>query len=152
MNLDQYPIISDGSYLTYKFDSIGPKGIIRKAVQYTPVRSIGKNIYNLSFGDMNKINGEIDDKVVSNNRDTEKIIVTVGFTSLLFVNHFPNAEILIVGSTNSRTRLYQMAINQNIIEIDKFFDLRGFRNGNWEKFKAGVNFEAFLVTKKLNIL
>ena len=135
MNLDQYPIISDSSHLNYKFESIGPKGIIKKVVQYRPVRSIRKNLYNLSFGDLNKINGEIDDKVVSNNRDTEKIIVTVGFTFLLFVNHFPNAEILIVGSTNSRTRLYQMAINQNIIEIDKFFDLRGFRNGNGKNLK-----------------
>jgi uncharacterized protein involved in outer membrane biogenesis len=152
MNLDQYPIISDSSHLNYKFESIGHKGIIKKAVKYTAVTSIGKNIYNLSFGDLNKISGEIDDTVVSNNNDTNKILLTVGLTSLLFANHFPNAEILIVGSTISRTRLYQMAINQNVIEIGKFFDLKGFRNGNWGKFKAGINFEAFLVTKKLNNL
>lgn len=152
MNLDQYPIASDNSHLTYKFDSIGPKGIIKKAVQYTPVRNIGKNVYNLAFGDLNKISGEIDDTVVSNNNDTKKIMFTVGLTSLQFVNHFPNAEILIVGSTISRTRLYQMIFNQNIIEIEKIFDLQGFRNGYWEKFKTGINFEAFLVKKKLNNL
>jgi hypothetical protein len=42
----------------YKFESIGPKGIIKKIVQYTPVRGIGKDLYNLSFGDWNKINEE----------------------------------------------------------------------------------------------
>jgi uncharacterized protein involved in outer membrane biogenesis len=152
MHLDQYPIISDDSRLVYKFESVGPKGVIRKAVQYTPVRNIGKNVYNLAFGDLNKKNGKIDDTAVSNNNDTKKILITVGSTSLQFVNHFPDAEILIVGSTIARTRLYQMAINQNIIEIEKIFDLRGLKNGNWQHFKVGINFEAFLVKKKLNNL
>jgi hypothetical protein len=152
MHLDQYSITSDISNLTYKFDSIGPKGIIKKIVQFKAVKSMGINVYNLAFGDLNEISGEIDDIIVSNNNDTKKILFTVGTTSLQFINHFPNAKILIVGSTISRTRLYQMVINQNIVEIDKLFDLRGFRNGNWEKFTSGINFEAFLVKKKLNNL
>jgi hypothetical protein len=85
---------------------------------------------------------------VSNNNDTNKILFTVGHTVLEFVSHFPNTNILIAGSTNSRTRLYQMAINQNIKEIDKLFDIDALKNGHWEKFKAGKNFEAFLVKRK----
>jgi hypothetical protein len=44
--------------------------------------------------------------------------------------------------------LYQMAINQNIQEIDKYFDIQGFRNGDWRKFEKGLNFEGFLIKKK----
>jgi hypothetical protein len=152
MNLDQYPIVSDSSNLTYKFDSIGPNGIIRKVVSYRRINSLSKNYYNLSFGDWDKINGKVNDTIVSNNNDTKKILFTVGLTALQFVNHFPTAEVFIEGSTISRTRLYQMTIRQHFIEIDKLFDLRGLRNGKWEKFKPGINFEAFLLKKKFNNL
>jgi hypothetical protein len=152
MNFDHYPISFDNSHIKYEFESIGPKGIIRKVVQYQQVRNISKNFYNLSFGDLDEESGLPDDFVVSNNNDTKKILFTVGSTALQFINHFPDAEILIIGSTISRTRLYQMAINQHIVEIDKIFDLKGFENGHWERFKKGTNFEAFLVKKKLNNL
>ena len=152
MNLDQYPIASDSSNLTYKFDSIGPKGIIRKVVSYRRINPLNKNYYNLSFGDWDKINGKVNDTIVSNNNDTKKILFTVGLTALQFVNHFPMAEVFIEGSTISRTRLYQMAIRQYFLEIDKLFDLKGLRNGKWEKFKTGINFEAFLLKKKFNNL
>ena len=143
MNLDQYAIASDSSNLTYKFDSIGPKGIIRKVVSYRIINHKYKSYYNLSFGDWDKTNGKVNDSIVSNNSDTKKILLTVGLTALQFVNHFPNAEVFTEGSTISRTRLYQMAIRQHFIEIDKLFDLKGFRNGKWEIFKTGINFEPF---------
>ena len=149
MNLEQYSIISDSSHLSYKFESVGPKGIIRKVVRYTLIKDLFENYYNLSFGDWDEITGRIDDNIISNNNDTKKVLLTVAFTALQFVNHFPEAEILIVGSTKSRTRLYQMAINENIIEIDKLFELQGFRNGDLEKFKTGINFDAFLIKKKI---
>jgi hypothetical protein len=152
MHLEQYPIISDIWNLTYKFDSIGPKGVIRKVVSYRRFNLQNKNYYNLSFGDWDKINGKIDDTIISNNGDTNKILLTVGLTALQFVNHFPNAEVFIEGSTISRTRLYQMTIRQYFMEIDKLFDLQGFRNGHWEIFKTGINFEAFLLKKKFNNL
>jgi len=152
MNIDQYPITSDSSNLTHKFDSIGPKGIIRKVVLYRRIIPKYKNYYNLSFGDWDKINGKINDIVVSNNNDSNKILLTVGMTTLQFVNNFPNAEVFIKGSTVSRTRLYQMAISKYGAEIDKLFDIKGFRNGHWEIFKKGINFEAFLVKKKSNNL
>src|SRR5450755_286296 len=120
MDIERYSIQFDSSYLLYKFQSIGPKGIIEKVVQYEK--------------------GRINDLIVSNNNDTYKILSTIGQTILQFVSHFPNANILIVGSTNSRTRLYQMAINQNIKEIDELFDVDALKNDHWEKFKAGKNF------------
>jgi hypothetical protein len=38
-----------------------------------------------------------------------------------------------------------MVIAQNIREIDKQFGIQGFKNGIWEDFKNGINYEAFLV-------
>jgi hypothetical protein len=77
-----------------------------------------------------------------------KVLTTVVMAVLQFMNHFPEANVIIIGFTNSRTRLYQMFITRNISEIDKYFGIQGFRNGNWDKFKTGTNFEAFLITKK----
>jgi len=48
----------------------------------------------------------------------------------------------------ARTRLYQMAIAQNFEEIDKLFEIEGFINGQWGKFKTGINFEGFLISLK----
>jgi hypothetical protein len=43
-----------------------------------------------------------------------------------------------------------MSIVQNLQEINKRFDILGLRNGHWENFKIGINFEAFLAKKKIN--
>ena len=152
MNLDQYPIASDNSHLIYKFESIGPKGIIKKIVQYTPVRSIGKNIYNLSFGDLNEFNGEPDDTVVSNNNDADRILLTVGRSALEFSAQFPHARILVIGSTRSRTRLYQMTLRKHFEDVDKLFDIQEYIEYEWREFESGINYEAFLFMKKSNKL
>jgi hypothetical protein len=152
MDSEQYSIIADSSHLSYKFKSIGPKGVIKKKVLYRKLNPIYKNYYNLSFGDWDEKSGSIDGIAISNNNDTKKVLFTVALTILEFVRHFPNSTVLIVGSTNSRTRLYQIAISQNYKEIEKLFEIYGFRNAEWGKFKSGINFEAFLIKTKVNNL
>jgi hypothetical protein len=152
MNLDHYPIATDSLNFTYMFDSIGPNGIIRKVVSYRRITPLDFNYYNFSFGDWDKITGKVNDISISNINDTKKILLTVGLTTLQFVNHYPNAKVFIEGSTMSRTRLYQMSITQYFDEIDKLFDLEGCTNGNWEKYQTGINFEAILIKKKPNYL
>ena len=147
MKSEKYETLYDNSNNLYEFLSIGPKGIIKKVIQFEKINGINKNIYNLTLGDLNEI-GRINDLVVSNNNDTAKVLYTVAFTILEFANRFPNASVLIEGSTNSRTRLYQMAIGKNVEEINKFFDIKGLKNGYWENFKPGINFEAFLIKYK----
>jgi hypothetical protein len=119
MNVEHYSIQSDSSFLIYKFQSIGPKGTIRKIVQFQKIENIAENIYNLLFGDWDIRNG---------------------------------AKILIVGSTKTRTRLYQMAIAQNLITINKHFDIQGLVDDHWENFRSGINFDAFLAKAKENNL
>jgi hypothetical protein len=152
MNIEQYSIISDNSHLFYEFQSIGPKGIINKAVLYSKIKDLNGNFYNLSFGDWDVISGRLDDKIISNNNDTKKVLNTVAFTALQFGHYFPEAYIIIVGSTDPRTRLYQMAIGRNITEIAILFEILGLKNGRFIKFSMGINFEAFLVKNKLNKL
>jgi hypothetical protein len=145
MNIEQYSLQSDSSHLTYRFESIGPRGVIKKLVYYRKLKSLKGNYYNLSFGDKDEITGILNDLVISNNYDTSKVLFTVAQTVLLFVKHYPNANILIIGSTKSRTRLYQMTIAQNISEINKQFEIQGLKNGNWEDFRKGINFDSFLI-------
>ncbi len=145
MNIKQYSLLSDSLHLAYKFESVGPRGIIKKLVSFRKIKSLKGNYYNLSFGDWEEINGDLNDLVISNNKDTAKVLFTVYQTVLEFSKHYPRANILIIGSTRSRTRLYQMIIAQNIGEIDKQFGIQGLKNGIWEEFKNGINYEAFLV-------
>jgi hypothetical protein len=148
MNIEHYFITSDSSHFLYKFQSIGPKGIINKVVFFSKINHPYKNYYNLSFGDWDDINNGINDCITSNNNDTKKVLFTVAITTKLFMTRFPDATILIEGSTKSRTRLYQMSIIQNLQEIEKYFEILGLRNGKWRKFKTGINFDAFLVKRK----
>jgi hypothetical protein len=148
MNIVPYSLHADRSQLSFKFESVGPKGIIKKFIFYRKINMINENTYNLSFGDWNEKSGNIDDQSVSNNNETERVLFTVALTALQFVTHNPDANILIVGSTSSRTRLYQMVIAQNRTEIHKHFEIQGLKNGYWEDFKTGINFEAFLVKGK----
>jgi hypothetical protein len=145
MNIEQYSIISDSSNLSYTFQSLGPKGIINKIVLYRKINAIIENFYILTLGDWDEKSSNIDDLVITDNKDTEKILFAVAHTALLFVNHFPDANILIVGSTRSRTRLYQMTIAHYINEIEKHFDVQGLRNGHLENFRPGIDFDGFMV-------
>ncbi len=75
MKLDKYELKSGEQLEVFEFVSIGQKGKIPKIVQYTPTNY--KDLYNLGFGDKNIETGEIDDSVISNNGDSEKVLATL---------------------------------------------------------------------------
>lgn len=129
----------------YEFYSEGPRGRIKKVVLYT---EIGKNLFNLGFGDWNEERQELDDSSRSNNNDRDKVLATVAFTTLDFIGKHPNANIFVEGSTSARTRLYQMGISYNFLEINDTFEIKGFVKEDWEVFQNGRNYEAFLIIKK----
>src|SRR5690554_1018587 len=64
-------------------------------------------------------NREIDDKTVSNNGDSEKVLATVVATVYAFSDKYPDSWIFATGSTKARTRLYRMGITRYIDEIKK---------------------------------
>ena len=146
MKLPKYPLSKSDDMTAFEFVSEGPKGHIDKLVLYQPTNL--RNIYNLVFGDVDHITGNIDDRVVSNNKDSEKILASVASTVYFFTDNFPDALIYVTGSTKSRTRLYRMGITKFLSEIEKDFDILGERNESWEKFRKDIEYESFLVRRK----
>jgi len=139
MNLDRYTIIFDKEHESYGFVSEGPKGLIKKIVAYRRFVNWHDNIYNLGFGDWDEKNQGINDFVRSNNNDRDKILVTVAATVLDFTERNPGAIIYAEGTTPSRTRLYQMGISANRIEINDLFNIYGYWQGGWKPFQSGHN-------------
>lgn len=146
MLLDRYEYSSERLALFYEFISEGPKGRIRKIVEYTPTTI--ENVYNLAFGDYDDTIGGINDKIITNNGDSQKILATVASTVYAFTGKYSEAEIYATGSTAARTRLYRMGLTHNLIEISKDFFVFGLRDKLWEQFWVGEDYEAFFVTGK----
>jgi len=132
--------------MTFEFISEGPKGLIHKLVRYQLTNL--KGIYNLAFGDKDLTTGEIDDTVISNNEDSEKVLATVVATVYAFTEKYPDTWIYATGSTKSRTRLYRMGITRFLSEVYEDFEVLGERNGDWEAFQRDVEYESFLVRRK----
>jgi len=148
MNRERYIFSSSWNYTDYFFDSIGPKGRIRKVVRYSSYVVNDETLYNLGFGDLNKETGEIDDLVISDNEDRDKVLATVAGTVLEFMKYYPESIITAFGSTLSRTRLYQIAIQANFEDISQYMIIRGYKNGEWHDFKQNVNYEGFLALNR----
>ncbi|HEY4109725.1 DUF6934 family protein, partial [Puia sp.] len=150
MEWERYSIEEDADSRTYEFCSDGPNGRIRKAVRFQRARKLGPNAYNLLFGDYDPETDHIDDRAITNNGDHRIILRTVAEAIEKFVNSYPQAIILLRGSTASRSRLYQMGISSAWLEISSRYDVWGRRNADWSSFAKGVNYEEFLVFKKIS--
>ena len=148
MNLPKYPLASSDKMMTFEFISEGPRGLIHKLVRFQPTNL--KGVYNLAFGDKDHTTGEIDDTVISNNEDSEKVLTTVVATVYAFTEKYPDTWIYATGSTKSRTRLYRMGITRFLSEVYEDFEVLGERNSNWETFQKNVEYEGFLVKRKIN--
>ena len=134
--------------MTFEFISVEPKGKIPKLVVYSKIHS--KGIYNLGFGDKNIDTGAIDDLVITDNKDSHKVLATVASTVYDFTRKYPNAAIVARGSTKSRTRLYQIGISSNLAEIITDFKVLGRKEGIWYGFEKNIEYDMFLITLKKN--
>ena len=92
MKLDRYSLKADDLLTTYEFLSEGPKGKIQKIIQFSLVNQID-NVYNLAFGDKDFLTGEINDVVVTDNGDSEKVLATVVAAVYAFCDYYPEAWI-----------------------------------------------------------
>jgi hypothetical protein len=150
MEQERYDIGRNEDDFTYWFYSEGPKGRIRKRVQFQHRPELGKNAFNLSFGDWDESTGRLNDRAISNNGDHLKVLHTVAEGVREFINLWPDAIIWVKGSTISRTRLYQMGIASFWKEISQEFEIWGKLGEEWEPFRKGVNYGEFLLFKKIN--
>jgi hypothetical protein len=148
MNLEKYEIIKGPGDFYYEFYSEGPKGRIKKIVRFTLLSEYEDDFYNLFFGDWLEAEDRVSDTSISNNKDTEKILATVASVVVHFTASKPQAVVFAEGSTPARTRLYQIGITAHMFEIDKEFDIHGFREDRWERFQKNKRYEAFLLRRK----
>src|SRR4051794_25370940 len=146
MKIAKYQLTAGHELLIYEFISEGKKGQISKRIQFTLVNRQG--IYNLAFGDKDPNTGEIDDKVVSNNGDSEKVLGTVVSAVFAFLDQYPNAWVFAAGSTVSRTRLYQMSITRYYNEIKDDLEIYGQIEDEWHPFEKNKDYLAFLARRK----
>ncbi len=147
MNLDRYKVKISEHFTIYDFVSEGHLGKIEKSIKYEEMQ---KGIYNLGFGDKNPITGEVDDIVITNNGDMPKILATVAFSMYIFTTNNPNAWIYVTGSSESRIRLYRMAINKYIEEINEdFIVYTSLEDEEWYPFEPDTNNQKFLIQRKI---
>lgn len=146
MNLPRYHLTAGDKLTTFEFISEGPKGRIPKLIQISPTNV--KDMYNLAFGDKDRRTGRINDTIISNNGDSEKVLATVVATVYAFTDKYPDSLIYATGSSSSRTRLYRMGITKYITEVEKDFEVLGLKGNGWHPFKKGEEYGAFLVKRK----
>ncbi len=146
MKLDRYELKAGKNLTVFEFISDGPRGQISKLIQFTPTNY--KDLYNLAFGDKHTETGQIDDSVISNNGDSERVLATVVATVYAFTDKYPEAWIYATGSTKARTRLYRMGISKYLEDAKKDFVIFGQVHNEWEAFVVGLDCEAFVVKRK----
>jgi hypothetical protein len=134
--------------ITFDFISDGCNGKIPKRVQILPTPI--PNLYNLSFGDI-KENGELDDLIISNNGDRNKILATILKVVVGYTYKYPDRYIFFKGSTEQRTRLYRIAVSLNLEELSEMFEIYADMTGDLDlvRFQKGLNISAFVIKRKI---
>ena len=148
MKLDRYELKAGRNLTTFEFLSEGRKGKIIKIIQFQLMNL--PNLYNLAFGDKNSETGELDDLIVTDNGDFEKVLATVTAAIYAFADHYPDAWVYATGSTEARTRLYKMGINKYFDIVEADFNIMGEYKNEWEWYEKGKNYQAFAVQRKFN--
>ena len=91
MILSKYTLKAEADLTIFEFVSEGTKGSIPKLIVFTETNL--KDFYNLAFGDKDEESGKINDKTVSNNNDTEKVLATVVAAIFAFTDKYPDASL-----------------------------------------------------------
>jgi hypothetical protein len=60
----------------------------------------------------------------------------------------PSATVYLKGSTDSRTRLYQIIISKFIEQISSEFDVYGELEEKFERLKKNIYYKGFLIQKR----
>ncbi len=147
MKYERYEYETEKELHFFEFTSEGRFGKIKKIVEYSKLSV--DNIYNLAFGDYNEKTDEINDRIVTNNGDSKKVLATVVSTVYAFTGKYPENWVFATGSNEVRTRLYRMGISNNLDELKADFFVYGMKvDETFEEFIIGEDYIGFLVTRK----
>lgn len=129
----------------FDFVSRGKNGDILKRVIFTATDE--KEVYNLAFGDVDEDN-EINDLVITDNGDRNKVLATVVLIIEAYTQRFPDRWIYFRGSTDDRSRLYRMAIGLHLEELSSSYEIWALIDGRLELFSKDLKTNAFLIKRK----
>lgn len=146
MNLSYYTFEKDQHHWGFYFKSVGHQTLTKK-VEFQPMPFNG--FYNLALGDVDE-NGEIDIYSVSNNGDMHKVLATVIQIVAVFLAANPDTVIFVQGSTEERTRLYQIVIGRELQLFNDRFLIAGYNGVAFEEFQRGRIYTAFAISLKKN--
>lgn len=142
MNAAFYESILNGKRLMFWFTSIGKESII-KVIQFKPTEE--PDIYEIVLGDLN-LDGSIDLDKRSDNGDTEEVLSTVAKALLFFLSDHMEAQVVIEASSDSRARLYQIAIKRGLDDLGEYLVAYGFDNEKPEVLQSGKNYKKFVIS------
>ncbi|MBK8565093.1 MAG: hypothetical protein IPN76_17585 [Saprospiraceae bacterium] len=128
----------------FEFDSLGPKGRIRKIVEFYDV----KFAFNLAFGDM-AADGEFDDENITDNGDIRAVIQTIANIIHHFCESHPGRKIYIEPVDSKRKALYNRIFKEKFEEIEPEFRVFGIDLGPLasEDYRSTKTYDAFLIEK-----
>lgn len=154
MNLEHYEYDQLDEF-TYRFYSVGRNGTFEMRVRFM---EMAYSSYNLGFGVYDLQADELDDLVEVRNGDSQKISCYRRHCHIDIFGKSPKCPHLCTGSTEPRTRLYQMGINRILPRL-KGYVIAGYLiernwletpkgnfpklNGEWCAIELGVSYEAF---------
>jgi hypothetical protein len=147
MKAEKYHLKAESGFTRFEFVSEGKKGTVRKLIEFQKTNN--PDVFNLAFGDFNEKTQDFDDLAITDNGDTDKVLITVVQAVFIFYTKYPNVFVFACGSTEARTRLYRMGITRYYEEMKKDFYLYGQIGDNFVEFEIGKEYEGFLVQKKL---
>jgi hypothetical protein len=146
MKYESYDLVRIADDLSsHDFVSKGYRGHFLKQIVFEPTTK--SQIYRLVFGNL-VAEHEIDDFTVNDKGDRNKILVTVAQAVNKYTKRYPERMIYFVGSTQSRTRLYRMAIGLNLEELSRTFDIYGETANGIIPFCRDMEVIAFLIKRK----
>ncbi len=129
----------------YEFDSIGEEKIVCKQVKFSPSQI--PDFYWLALVDVLE-DGSVSDSSRPRQGDVEKVLATVLQTMLVFFKKYPTASVAFSGSTDTRTRLYNMAIIRELNNARDTFMIQGYVDGLFEDYTPGRQYAGFAVSLK----
>ncbi len=149
MNQPFYPFtILDESH-RFDFVSVGRERILKTIVFY---QTDNPKFFTLTLANVLP-DGELDISTKSNNGDMEKILATVLQTITIFLSNNPEVIVGFSGSSDTRTRLYQIAIAKEFGKAIERFNIWGLLENTLEPFRTGQIYTGFFISfKNVNIV
>jgi len=144
MNTPWYDYLPDGFGNIFYFSGCGNKNI-DKVLLFKYLDD--PEVYEIILGSL-RGDGSIDVEGSGDNGDAATILFTVAKAIAFFLSDHPRAEVFIEGTTQARTRLYQMAIARELDDLGDYFDIRGLTDDHEELFQLGRNYQAFTISLK----